>query len=134
TGTSKYDELVSLALINSRGRTVMNTLLKPHRSIPREATAIHGITDADVACAPSFPDVFPQLADAMNGRVVIGYNLEFDASIIRTLRINHRLPDLTPIKTHCAMQWYGRFSGEWDEYHGHFKWHKLTAACARFGI
>jgi len=57
-------------------RLVFDTLVNPHRRV--SATEIHGITDADVADAPSFQDIAGELLDNLNGCVVAAYNVYFD--------------------------------------------------------
>jgi DNA polymerase-3 subunit epsilon len=61
---------------------VLNTLIDPHR--PVTATEIHGITDADVAGAPSFPDVAGNVTDAVQDAVLSAYNVYFDAKFLGT--------------------------------------------------
>ncbi len=64
--TGLYDaEIVEIAIINHCGEMLRATLIKPSISIPAEVTEIHGISDAMVADAPTFPEVymFPSTAD-----------------------------------------------------------------------
>ncbi len=42
--------------------------------IPAEATAVHGITDADVAACPTFKQVAPEIAKAIEDSDMAGYN------------------------------------------------------------
>ncbi len=35
---------------------------------------------------------------------------------------------------HCAMLQYAEYAGDWDDWHGNYRWHKLEAACRRSGI
>lgn len=58
---------------------------RPPHPIPPEATEVHGITDADVADAPSF--LGHPLAGALmlavdNADAVLGYNVSFDVSFL----------------------------------------------------
>jgi len=68
------------------GRNEMNVEtfvpLEPglHRHV--SATEIHGITDADVADAPSFQDIAGELLDNLNGCVVAAYNVYFDIKFL----------------------------------------------------
>jgi DNA polymerase-3 subunit epsilon len=58
--TGLYDaEIVKIAIINYLGEILLDTLIKPSILIPAEVTDIHGISDAMVADAPTFPEVYP---------------------------------------------------------------------------
>jgi DNA polymerase-3 subunit epsilon len=34
----------------------------------------------------------------------------------------------------CAMEAYAEFWGEWNDYHGNYRWQKLATACRQQGI
>ncbi len=48
---------------------------KPDIPIPAEATAVHGITDADVAGCPPFKDYAAKILKGLEGKDIGGYNL-----------------------------------------------------------
>ena len=79
TGLNKRtDRIVSLALVRYEpsGRIAqVNYLLNPGIPIPEEATAIHGIADADVQGAPSFAEMAGILAGHFEGADLAGYNI-----------------------------------------------------------
>ena len=54
TGLGDDAEIVEIAVVDSQGSIVFDSLVKPSRPIPREASDIHGITNAAVAGAPGF--------------------------------------------------------------------------------
>lgn len=65
-------------------KVILDTKCNPGRPIPEEASKVHGITDADVADAPSWLDVCVDLAKLFEGATaVVAYNASFDASIFR---------------------------------------------------
>ncbi len=78
TGTSvAKDRIVELALVRlnvdgSREKKVRR--IHPGMPIPPEATAIHGITDADVADAPAFRQIAKSLYEWLRGCDFGGYN------------------------------------------------------------
>ena len=77
-----YDaEIVEIAIIDSLGKILLDTLIKPSIPIPAEVTEIHGISDAMVADAPTFPEVYPTDAALKDKRVLI-YNSAFDIKIL----------------------------------------------------
>ena len=58
--------------------------LNPGMPIPAASTAIHGIRDADVASAPRFRDIAPELAAFLAGADLAGYNITgFDLPALR---------------------------------------------------
>jgi len=126
TGISPYDEIVQIAVLAPDGEVLMDTLVHPTRSIPGEATFIHGITDADVIGAPSFPEIFPRLKEIIAGKTVIIYNAPFDVRLIRQTLAKHRLAavGLEEEQVECAMLQYSAWVGElWGD--GGYKWQKL---------
>ena len=58
-------------------------LVHPGRPIPAETTAIHGISDADVADAPRFEALADELLELFDGADVGGYNVgKFDLPLL----------------------------------------------------
>jgi DNA polymerase-3 subunit epsilon len=51
----------------------MTTLVNPEMPIPQKVTAIHGITDSDVADAPPFREIAKNLAGFLEGCDLAGY-------------------------------------------------------------
>jgi DNA polymerase III subunit epsilon len=64
----------------SGGRIVerFSTLVNPLRPIPRMITSLTGISEADVAGAPVFGQIAPDLTEVLQGRVFVGHNASFD--------------------------------------------------------
>src|SRR5262245_49882605 len=79
------DRIIELAVVRidpaGEPRLAIDTLVNPRR--PVAATEIHGITDADVADAPTFEQIADALASALNGCVLASYNVYFDARFIQ---------------------------------------------------
>ena len=46
-GLGDTDEICEICIINHRGETLLDTLVKPQQRIPDEVIAIHGITNDD---------------------------------------------------------------------------------------
>lgn len=57
-------------------------LIDPECPIPEEATAVHGITDADVAGKPTFAAIAAEVAEVLSRGVPLAYNAEFDQSFV----------------------------------------------------
>lgn len=75
-------EIVEIAIIRADGTVMLNRLVQPSRPIPSAATAIHGITDADVKDAPTWPKIWPEVKALISHRTVIAYNASFDQDMI----------------------------------------------------
>ncbi|WP_067904536.1 3'-5' exonuclease [Nocardia vaccinii] len=74
--------LVELAVLDGRGAPLVDSLIDPGVPIPAAASAVHGLTDADVCGAPRFEAVVPELAAAIRGRRVVIYNARFDVMML----------------------------------------------------
>ena len=61
----------------------LDLMVDPNRTIPREATAVHGIHDADVRdIAPLFAVVAPQISEFLGDNTIVGYNVAFDLDFL----------------------------------------------------
>lgn len=88
TGTnSRSDRIVEIACVKIHPdgrREDWERRLNPGIPIPAGSTAIHGISDADVASAPRFRDVAAELAAYLAGCDLAGYNIAgFDLPVLR---------------------------------------------------
>ncbi|NLM96009.1 MAG: 3'-5' exonuclease [Halanaerobiaceae bacterium] len=83
TGLGNNDRVVEIAIIDLDGKVLLNTLVNPGISIPPEAERIHGISDSMVKDAPSIGSVGEKIRENLNDRIMIAYNAEFDARMIR---------------------------------------------------
>lgn len=124
-------EIVQIAIINPEGRVLLDTLVKPVRGIPAEAQRIHGIGLEMVKDAPRWNVVVPEIMKAITGHDVITYNATYDR------RMFHQAGEALGLEKiawkeiahwHCAMLAYAEFYGEWDSYHGNYRWQRLGIA------
>lgn len=78
TGTNiMTDRIVEISVIKllPDGRVIEKCRrLNPQMHIPEEATAVHHITDADVASEPTFAQVAASLAQLLSGCDIAGFN------------------------------------------------------------
>lgn len=83
TGTDpERDRIVEVAVVRDGARRVWR--VNPGVPIPPEATAVHGIADADVAACPRFADVAHEVVGALAGCVVVTFNgRAFDLPLLR---------------------------------------------------
>lgn len=81
TGLHEEARIVELAVLNSRGEALLDTLLDPGEPIPN--SEFHGITDSDVAGKPRFSDVLVQLTGLLDGKRCLIYNKWYDVGRLR---------------------------------------------------
>lgn len=118
--------IIEVAVINHRGETLINTLVNPEAHIPSGASRVNGIYDADVRHAPTFAQIYGQLADALDGKHAIAYNHSFEKSMLAVCCTRHNLA-IPSTEWMCAMRGYA-------SYRGLRRQTKLTSACMAEGI
>lgn len=133
TGLGAGDEICEITVLDASGRVLLDTLVRPSRPIPAEASAIHGITDDMVASAPTWEEVAARYAAAVADRTVVTYNVAFDKRLIEQTHALHglRAPQLS---TACAMLLYASWHGEWDRERQSWRWLKLKDAAKACGV
>lgn len=87
TGTDiMHDRIVEISIVKLLPNGEKQTRTKrinPTIPIPAEVTAIHGISDADIADAPTFKQIAKSLADFLKGADLAGFNiLRFDVPML----------------------------------------------------
>ncbi|MCC6982629.1 MAG: 3'-5' exonuclease, partial [Bauldia sp.] len=83
TGFGPRAEIVDIAVVDGAGEVLLDSLVQPERRIPREVTAIHGISDADVRSAPRWSDLYTEVLHVLQGRRIVVYNVVFDRQMVR---------------------------------------------------
>jgi len=89
TGLSPaVDRVVSIGAVRLYGARIFrgmsfDRLVRPGVPIPVRSTAVHGITEAMVADAEAFPEVFADFAPLVRDTVWIGHNVAFDVAMLR---------------------------------------------------
>ena len=84
TGFHVYagDEMISISMLEYKGLNPTGReytqLINPKRLIPAETTAIHHITDQDVADSPKIETVLPDIAEFIDNAILIGHHINFD--------------------------------------------------------
>jgi DNA polymerase-3 subunit epsilon len=80
------DRIVQIGIVRLEPggkRTSWQQLVNPGIPIPAEATAVHGITDLDVAMAPRLEEVADEILQALDGCDLGGFNvLRFDLPML----------------------------------------------------
>lgn len=113
------DTIVEVAIVDSEGRTVIDTLVNPGQSIPWRASQVHGINDSMVRGKPTLDQLMPRILQALTNQTVVIYNAPFDAPFFPG-----QLKEARSVE--CAMR---RFT----EALGGGKWRKLDVAAQHVG-
>lgn len=100
------DRVVEIAILSADGRgetEAFSALVNPERPIAPAASAVNGISDADVAGAPVFAELAGEVVARLEGRVLVAHNARFDASFLRAelLRAGRTVPT---VPTLCTLE------------------------------
>ena len=127
---SEGDKIISIAgvrVVNGRIPTgeVFSELVNPGKTIPKESTRSHGITDEMVHDKPSIEKVCPWFHDYVQDAVLVAHNAAFDMKFLKLSRISRGPNFDNPVI--CTML-LSKFL------HGHTDAHSIDDLCDRFGL
>jgi DNA polymerase-3 subunit epsilon len=128
TGLDPDAEIIEISIIDHDGVVLVDTLVKPTRSIPVDAIRIHGITDLMVKDAPTWPEIWPVVESALRGRYIGIYNVDFDLRMMRQSHWRYGIPwDFPQNRVFDVMKLYADYSGSQ-------RWVSLDTAGRQSGI
>lgn len=133
TGVRHDDEVIEIALLDTAGRVLFESLVRPTRPIDPAAVRIHGIDQSMLAHAPEWPLVYREVMTVLRHSTgVVTYNAAFDQRLVRQSCAIHGLL-LPRIEWHCAMRRFAEYAGpplidSWRSYH------RLAEALERLGL
>jgi DNA polymerase-3 subunit epsilon len=134
TGLEREDEIVEISIIDSDGKLLFTSLVKPSRPIPLPAQRIHHITNADVASSPAWPILWPHIRSFIYGRTIAAYNTPFDLRMMQQSHARYRLPWRETLNSADVLPIFSDFRGIYDPVHRSMKYFKLEEAGAYFNI
>lgn len=138
TGLGYNSQIVEISIIDKQENVLLDTLIRPKcRWIPKDAQAIHGITNKMVAKAPKWPEVHDRVTQILQAaEVIVIYNADFDRQMLKQTRRKYDLPKFGVSSTqfHCAMEQFAEYYGEWNGYYHDWRWQKLGVAVNYFGL
>ena len=131
TGIStNNDRIVQVALIgaDADGNPIHHDILvNPQRPIPRDASRVHGIYDQDVRSKPVFKECANELAELMEGAVIVGHNArKFDMPLLQNEFYRCGISPPKPLVVLDTLEAVRRLKIP--------RPHNLGAQCARHGI
>lgn len=137
TGSGDAD-IIEVAAVTPSGAPLIDRLVRPRGHIPPFITQLTGITEAMVAGAPAFAELFPALAPLLATRGVIAYNVGFDVPMLRRNIQRHCGLAWEPVEKACLMRAYAHWRGErypaGHRQSGRVRVHRLELACRQMGI
>lgn len=78
--------ITEIAIVIHDGQAILNkyeTLINPHRPIPRFIQSLTGITPEMVENAPSFEEVAGQIYELLQDKIFVAHNVNFDFSFVK---------------------------------------------------
>ena len=78
TGLDSDDQIVEIAVLDADGEQLYHSLVKPSVPVSEGAAYVHGITDAELATAPNWPEIDSDVRQLIAGRMLIAHNSSFD--------------------------------------------------------
>ena len=117
------DTILEIAIVDNDGRTIMNTLVNPERSIGNTKL---GITDDDLKNKKTLCKLWPMIETLVTGCHVVMYNADRDRKYF---------PKDLAAAGHisCAMVRFAPIYGEYDKYHGDYRFKRLIDATNYIG-
>jgi DNA polymerase-3 subunit epsilon len=126
-------EMVSVAVVDDNGETLLHEIVRPAKPIDPGASRVSGLTAEAVADRPEFPSIEPRLTELLTGRRVVIYNAAFDTQVLANTYARYGF-ELPAFSTWCAMKWFAQLNGEWDQRRRAYRWQSLATAAAYFGV
>ena len=109
TGLGMDDEIIEIAILDHESQLIYEQLIKPIKKIPSEASRLHGITNEYVQSAPTWAEVWPEIARITQNRYVGTYNADFDLRMIQQTNGIHQINWQNSIRFFCVMKLYAEF-------------------------
>ncbi len=134
TETSNLEgEVIEIAVLDARGTVLISSLVHPREPIDPRATRIHGITDAMVADAPEWVELYEPVRGIVHARHLIAFNAAYDMKRVAHSSSLCGRPGLGCC-WHDVMIPASILFGEWDGSHGNWRYQKLAGLCRWAGL
>lgn len=82
TGLGIKDQVIEIAVVDMAGNVLIDQRLRPSCPIREGAALVHGITAADLATAPTWPEMQETIGLLLTGRPILVYNGAFDKRLL----------------------------------------------------
>lgn len=122
------DEVLQVSIIDDNENTLLNVYCKPtNKTEWVEAERVHNITPLMVYNELPFERYADTVREILSrADFVIAYNYAFEDSFLRAYGI-----EIDKEKWFDPMLAFAEVYGQWDDYHGNYKWQSLSK-CAKY--
>lgn len=127
TGLEDNDEIIQIAIIDTRGHVLLDTFVKPTKEISPKACAVHGIEEKHLTHALTFAELYHSIAKLLCKQSLIAYNAEFDKRLLMQTCEKYGLSEIEILDWTCAMEKYAYFWGKRQA--DKFRRQNLSLAC-----
>lgn len=128
TGLEENRQIIEISLVDADLNLLFHSKVKPTIQIGEKAIKVHGINLDDLADEPTFEEISDKFFSSMDGKKIIGYNIEFDLkAIINSANARDVKVPMIKAEFMCAMTFANQlFKRE--------RYQKLTDLCKAFNI
>jgi DNA polymerase-3 subunit epsilon len=124
-GLNADADLLRIALVDPTGAVLFDQLIQPRHPISPNIARLTALSQEQLTDAPRLPEVWEAVTQAVTGRFVLSFNLEFDQQQLAESARRYSLPPLHFIGA-CLML---RAQDYYEDYH----YPRLSALCERLG-
>lgn len=110
TGLDDDDQVIEIAILDAGGEVLFESLVQPTVPLKPAAAAVNGITEDELASAPTWPEIYPVVASLLYGRPVVAHSAEFDRRLLAQTCVAHGLSVLDA-DWNCTMDLMRFFNG-----------------------
>jgi DNA polymerase III subunit epsilon len=133
TGLHGWAEVIELAVLRFTGEVLLHSLVRPQSLMDPEVTTIHGLTNAALQTAPTFPEIWPDLTRLFKRRhAVIAYEATFHQRVLADTAEQYHL-HLPDLNWFCLLRQYACYWGQ-PYRDGDYRWKKLDEACQQLQV
>ncbi len=130
TANGQRSSVCSVGVVIVRGRAVTDRLYRLIRPTPnyysRFTTKIHGMAYSDTVDAPSFPEVWAEIAPLIAGLPLVAHNSPFDEGCLRAVHDRYEM-EYPGYEFYCTCRASRRCHKELDN-------HRLPTVAAHIGF
>ncbi|MCR5490934.1 MAG: PolC-type DNA polymerase III, partial [Bacilli bacterium] len=111
TGLSaRYDRIIEFGGVLIEGGRVtkrFDRFINPEMPLPEDSVAINHISEEDVADAPTFAEIWPEIKEFLGDNILVAHNATFDIGFVNASLKRMGLPPLTnPVIDTLALSHY----------------------------
>lgn len=103
TGLDYDDEIIELAVLDTSGKELINTLIRPIKEISWGAFEANGISESMLIDKPALVSISNEVNDILSGRVIVAHNASFDSRMLRQTFDRYGISEPENMQFRCTM-------------------------------